>query len=234
MFTSSEAVGEDASALFNMISGYSEPKQWHRLAIAPIWLRKRFYDLINREIEHAKAGGQGYIVAKMNSLIDRDMISKLYEASQAGVKIELIVRGICGLRPGIEGLSENITVRSIVGQFLEHSRIYYFYNNGNEEWYCSSADWMPRNLDRRVEILFPIEDEDIQQRVQEILDIQLKDTIRASQMNSDGSYDRIDLRGKIRFDSQQYFVDQAKSNAPKDNEYETTRVFTPMTNPDAK
>lgn len=231
VFTSSEAVGEDASALFNMISGYSEPKQWHRLAIAPIWLRKKFYALIQREIDHAKAGGEGHIIAKMNSLIDRDMIAKLYEASQAGVKIELIVRGICGLKPGILGLSDNITVRSIVGQFLEHSRIYYFYNNGKEEWYCSSADWMPRNLDRRVEILFPIEDKDIQARVHEILEIQLQDTIRASQMNSDGTYDRIDLRGKVRFDSQQYFVDQAKANAPKENEYETTRVFTPMKNP---
>lgn len=231
MFTCSDPIGEDASALFNMISGYSEPKQWHRLAIAPIWLRKRFYALIDREIVNAKAGHGAHIIAKMNSLIDRDMIAKLYEASQAGVKIELIVRGICGLRPGVEGLSENITVRSIVGQFLEHSRIYYFYNNGQEEWYCSSADWMPRNLDRRVEILFPVEDEDIQQRIQEILDIQLKDTIRASQMNSDGTYDRIDLRGKVRFDSQQYFVDSAKANAPKENEYETTRVFTPLQNP---
>ena len=231
VFTCSEAVGEDASALFNMISGYSEPKQWHRLAIAPIWLRKKFYALIQREIDHVKAGGEGRIIAKMNSLIDRDMIAKLYEASQAGVKIDLIVRGICGLKPGIEGLSENITVRSIVGQFLEHSRIYYFYNSGKEEWYCSSADWMPRNLDRRVEILFPIEDEDIKARVHEILEVQLKDTIRASQMNSDGTYDRIDLRGKVRFDSQQYFVDQAKANAPKENEYETTRVFTPMKNP---
>ena len=234
IFTCSEAVGEDASALFNMISGYSEPKQWHRLAIAPIWLRKRFYMLIEREIAHAKAGHEAHIIAKMNSLIDRDMIAKLYEASNAGVKVELIVRGICGLKPGIPGLSENITVRSIVGQFLEHSRIYYFYNDGKEEWYCSSADWMPRNLDRRVEILFPIEDEDIQARIHEILDIQLQDTIRASQMNSDGSYERIDLRGKVRFDSQQYFVDQAKANAPKVNEYETTRVFTPMQNPEIK
>ena len=234
IFTCSEPIGEDASALFNMISGYSEPKQWHRLAIAPIWLRKRFYRLIEREIDHARAGHEAHIIAKMNSLIDRDMIAKLYEASQAGVKIELIVRGICGLKPGIAGLSENITVRSIVGQFLEHSRIYYFYNDGNEEWYCSSADWMPRNLDRRVEILFPIEDEDIQARIHEILEIQLKDTIRASQMNSDGTYERIDLRGKVRFDSQQYFVDQAKVNAPKSNEYETTRVFTPMQNPEIK
>lgn len=231
VFTCSDPIGEDASALFNMISGYSEPRQWHRLAIAPIWLRKRFYALIDREIENAKSGKEAKIIAKMNSLIDRDMIAKLYEASNAGVKIDLIVRGICGLKPGIVGLSENITVRSIVGQFLEHSRIYYFYNNGQEEWYCSSADWMPRNLDRRVEILFPIEDEDIQARVHEILEIQLKDTIRASQMNSDGSYDRIDLRGKARFDSQQYFVDQAKANAPKENEFETTRVFTPMKNP---
>lgn len=230
IFTCSDAIGEDASALFNMISGYSEPKQWNRLAIAPIWLRDKFYALIQRETDHAKNGRPAKIVAKMNSLIDKNMISKLYEASMAGVKIELIVRGICGLRPGIPGLSENISVRSIVGQFLEHSRIYYFYNDGQEEIYLSSADWMPRNLDRRVEILFPVESEEIQTRVKEILEMQLNDTIRASVMNSDGSYDRIDLRGKVRFDSQEYFVQSAKKACYHEPEYVQTRIFTPMKN----
>ena len=230
IFTCSDAIGEDASALFNMISGYSEPKHWNKLAIAPIWLRNKFYALIDREIAHAKSGRPARIVAKMNSLIDKHMIAKLYEASMAGVKIELIVRGICGLRPGIEGLSENITVRSIVGQFLEHSRIYYFYNDNHEEMYLSSADWMPRNLDRRVEILFPVESEEIQERVKEILQMQLKDTIRASVMEPDGTYHHIDLRGKVRFDSQEYFVESAKKACMSEPEYQQKRVFTPMKN----
>lgn len=230
IFTCSDAIGEDASALFNMISGYSEPKHWNRLAIAPIWLRDKFYQLIDREIAHARNGRPARIVAKMNSLIDRPMIARLYEASMAGVQIDLIVRGICGLRPGIEGLSDNIRVRSIVGRFLEHSRIYYFYNDGNEELYLSSADWMPRNLDRRVEILFPVESEEIQARVWEILSMQLEDTIRASIMHSDGTYSRVDLRGKSRFDSQAYFVESALEHGRREPEYTKTRVFTPLMN----
>lgn len=230
IFTCSDAIGEDASALFNMISGYSEPKHWNRLAIAPYWLRDKFYFLIDREIAHAKAGEPARIVAKMNSLIDKQMIAKLYEASQAGVEISLIVRGICGLRPGIAGLSENITVRSLVGQFLEHSRIYYFFNNGEEEMYLSSADWMPRNLDRRVEILFPVEAKDIQARVKEILEMQLKDTLRASIMHEDGTYSHVDLRGKERFDSQVYFVEQAKNACAKTPESSQAKIFTPMQN----
>lgn len=230
IFTCHEAIGEDASALFNMISGYSEPKHWNRLAIAPLWLRDQFYYLIDREIAHAKNGREAHIIAKMNSLIDKAMIAKLYEASMAGVKIELIVRGICGLRPGIPGLSETISVRSIVGQFLEHSRIYYFYNDGNEDFYLSSADWMPRNLDRRVEILFPVEAPEIQERVKEILSCQLKDNIGASIMAADGTYSKVDLRGKERFDSQAYFVECAKKACMKAPEYEETRIFTPMTN----
>ena len=233
LFTCSEPIGEDATALFNMISGFNEPRHWNRLAIAPHWLRKKFVDLIDREIEHARQGNEAKIIAKMNSLIDKEIIAKLYEASQAGVKIQLIVRGICGLRPGIVGLSENIEVRSIVGQFLEHSRIYYFYNDGDEEYYCSSADWMPRNLDRRVEILFPVEDETIQQRVREILDAQLADTVRASIMHPDGSYSHIDLRGKTRFDSQQYFVDVTNKRHSEDTEAYPHHTFIPMKNPEA-
>ena len=151
IMTCNEAFGEDATAVFNMLSGYSEPRHWNRLALAPIWLRDRLYRLIDREIEHAKAGEEAYIIAKMNSLCDRDVIAKLYEASAAGVKIQLIVRGICCLRVGIPGVSENISVRSVVGTFLEHARIFCFGNGGHEELYMASADWMPRNLDRRVE-----------------------------------------------------------------------------------
>ena len=152
----------------------------------------------------------------------------LYEASAAGVKIELIIRGICCLKVGIKGVSENISVRSIVGNFLEHSRIFYFENDGNCEIYMGSADWMPRNLDRRVEILFPIEDEDIQARIHEILEIQLKDTIRASQMNSDGTYERIDRRGKVLLCAQDYFTEEAKEYLKKiEKKDENSRVFIP-------
>ncbi len=232
IFTCSELIGEDAGALFNMISGYSEPRQWNRLAIAPIWLRDTFYRLIDREIDNAKAGKPARMIAKMNSLIDKDMIDKLYEASQAGVEIDLIVRGICGLRPGIAGLSEHIRVRSIVGQFLEHSRIYYFQNDDRPELYLSSADWMPRNLDRRVEILFPVESPEIFDRVMEILEAQLRDTLRASIMNSDGTYERVDLRGKEKFDCQQYFVRAANAHQDQDDWHETRR-FVPQTHKEA-
>ncbi len=150
IFTCMESVGEDATAVFNMLSGYSEPLSWNRLVLAPIWLRGKFMHLIERETAHARAGKEARIVAKMNSLCDEGIIAALYEASAAGVKIDLIVRGICCLKVGIHGVSENIHVRSIVGNFLEHSRIFYFQNGGDEEIYMGSADWMPRNLDRRV------------------------------------------------------------------------------------
>ena len=139
----------------------------------------------------------------MNSLVDANIIDALYEASCAGVKIDLIVRGICCLRPGVPGLSENITVRSITGRFLEHSRIYYFYNEGQEDIYLSSADWMPRNLIRRVELLFPVEDPDCKARVMEVLEVELEDTVRSHFLDSDGSYHKLDLRGKTKLDSQE-------------------------------
>lgn len=221
LFTCDEAIGEDASALFNMISGYSEPRVWHQLAIAPYWLRDKFYALIDREMQY---GNEGHIIAKMNSLIDKGMMEKVYEAAEAGVHIDLIVRGICGLKP-----HRNITIRSIVGQFLEHSRIYYFHNGGNSEYYASSADWMSRNLNRRVEILFPILDNDIKLRVKQILDAQLKDTLRASVMDEDGNYHHIDLRGKERFDSQQFFIDlhKTQTTAAKMHQH---HQFIPMKN----
>ena len=151
LFTCSEPIGEDATAVFNMLSGYSEPLLWNKLSLAPLWLKDKFLYLIQREQKYAQEGHPAHIIAKMNSLCDRDIIAALYEASAAGVRIDLIVRGICCLRTGIPGVSENITVRSIVGTFLEHSRIFYFENDGNPEYYCGSADWMPRNLERRVE-----------------------------------------------------------------------------------
>ena len=158
ILTCSEPIGEDATAVFNMLSGYSEPKNWNRLVLAPLWLRDTFMRLIRRETEHARNHEPARIVAKMNSLCDKEIIAALYEASAAGVKIDLVIRGICCLKTGIPGISETIHVRSIVGNFLEHARIFYFRNGGNEEFYMGSADWMPRNLDKRVEIMFPVED----------------------------------------------------------------------------
>ena len=151
-------IGEDATAVFNMLSGYSEPPTWNRLILAPLWLRNRCVRMIRRETMRAREGKPAHIMAKMNSLCDREIIACLYEASCAGVKIELVVRGICCLKAGVPGLSENISVHSIVGNFLEHARIFYFENGGSPEVYMGSADWMPRNLDKRVEIMFPVED----------------------------------------------------------------------------
>ncbi len=202
LFTCSEPFGVDASEFFNMLSGYAEPPEWRRLIPAPLWLRSFFEKRIRREILNAREGKKAAIIAKINSLADGAMIELLYEASAAGVKIDLIVRGICCLRAGVPGLSENISVRSITGRFLEHSRIFCFYNEGTEDIYLSSADWMPRNLDRRVELLFPVEDIDCRNRVLEILQLELEDTIRSHMMQPDGSYHKQDLRGKAKIDSQ--------------------------------
>lgn len=231
LLTCDERIGEDATAVFNMLSGYSEPDYWNKLAVAPIWLRDRFLHLIAMEEENAKKGNKARIVAKMNSLCDRDIIAALYKASAAGVKIDLIVRGICCLKTGIPGVSENITVRSIVGNFLEHSRIFYFYANGNEEIYMGSADWMPRNLDKRVEIIFPVEDELLKTEVMHILDIQLRDNVKAHILQPDGSYKKEDRRGKDALNSQDYFCKEAKERARVPKENIETRVFIPAEHP---
>lgn len=228
IFTCSEAIGEDATAVFNMLSGYSEPPSWNRLVVAPIWLRKKFLKLIGRETKNAKEGKEGKIVAKMNSLCDKEIIAALYEASAAGVKIDLIIRGICCLRTGIPGISEQIRVRSIVGNFLEHSRIFYFYNDGQPEFYMGSADWMPRNLDRRVEILFPVEDEEIQKSVYHILEVELMDNVKAHILGQDGEYEKIDKRGKVLVDSQDQFCKEAKVKKAKDKGKYKERVFIPV------
>ena len=235
LLTCSEPIGEDATAVFNMLSGYSEPANWNKLSLAPLWLRERFLAMIRREMEYAKNGEPAHIIAKMNSLCDPEMIAALYEASAAGVKIELIIRGICSLRVGIPGISENISVRSIVGTFLEHSRIYYFLNGGQEEVYLASADWMPRNLDRRVEILFPIENELLKKEVLHVLEIQLQDTIKAQIKQPDGTYEKVDRRGKAALCSQIYFMEYAKGlNRPQEDVMHD-RVFIPaepMEDPD--
>ncbi len=226
IMTCAENIGEDATAVFNMLSGYSEPRRWNSLAVAPIWLRGKFVELIRREAEHAKAGQPAHIIAKMNSLCDPDIIAELYAASAAGVKIELIVRGICCLKVGIPNVSENITVRSIVGTFLEHARIFYFRNGGEEEYYMGSADWMPRNLDRRVEIVFPVEDPDLQEEVRHILDIQLADTIKAQELQPDDTYERIDRRGKMPLCAQDFFCEEAVDRARKKTQ-PMSRTFKP-------
>ncbi|MBO4687811.1 MAG: RNA degradosome polyphosphate kinase [Clostridiales bacterium] len=203
LFTASETFGVDASEFFNTLSGFSEPPEWKRLIPAPTRMKNYFLEKISQEAKNARKGKKTRIIAKMNSLVDASIIDALYDASCAGVKIDLIVRGICCLRPGIPGLSENITVRSITGRFLEHSRIYYFYNEGQEDIYLSSADWMSRNLIRRVELLFPVEDPDCKKRVMEVLDIELEDTVRSHFLDSNGSYHKLDLRGKKKIDSQE-------------------------------
>ncbi len=209
MFTCKQQYGEDATAVFNMLSGYSEPLAWNKLSLAPLWLRDKFLALIRREADNAGKGRAARIIAKMNSLCDPGIIEALYEAAAAGVEIQLIVRGICCLKAGVPGLSETIHVRSIVGTFLEHARIFYFENNGEPEYYMGSADWMPRNLDKRVEILFPVEAPELKEKIDKILTIQLADTKKAHLLMPDGTYEKVDQRGKAPLNSQMYFYEQA-------------------------
>ena len=228
IFTCAEAIGEDATAVFNMLSGYSEPKQWHQLIVAPIWMRKKFVSLIDREIQHAIDGKEAYMVAKMNSLCDKGIIEKLYEASAAGVRIQLIVRGICCLKVGIPGVSENIQVSSIVGNFLEHSRMFYFYNDGAEEMYMGSADWMPRNLDKRVEIVFPVEDPICREKAKHILEVQLKDNVKAYYLKKDGTYVRLDRRGKRPCSAQKTFAEETTKRNAENKDRKQERLFVPI------
>ncbi len=188
LFSCREELGADLTDVFNFLTGYSRQKAYREIMVAPVNMRDRFLELIRREIENVQNGFSGRIVAKMNALVDPQIISALYEASRAGVQIDLIIRGICCLRPGLPNLSENIRVISIIGRFLEHSRIYYFYNNSQEEIYIGSADWMRRNLDRRVEVITPIKDQDIAKDLQEILGIMLADNRHAWELQPDGSY----------------------------------------------
>ncbi len=208
LLTADPEIGEDASDLFNFLTGYSYQTEYRQLIIAPINMRERMLELIERETENQSNGKEARIIVKINSLTDDKIIRALYRASQAGVKIDLIVRGICVLRPGIEGISENIRVISVVGRFLEHSRIFYFANGGKEEIYIGSADWMHRNLDRRVEAIVPINDARLRKSIrQEILEIYLKDNVNARILKSDGTYQKIAAKSEeAEFDSQMYFV----------------------------
>lgn len=231
-FTCKETYSSDASALFNLLTGYSKPPQWKRIHVAPVGLRAFFSQMIQNEIKYASKGRGGRIIAKMNSLVDEDIIRELYAASQAGVEIDLIVRGICCLKPGVPGVSETIRVRSIIGRFLEHSRIYCFGNGGNPLYYLSSADWMPRNLDRRVETLFPVEQTDLTARLKQILHIQLRDTVKARQMQPDGSYKRIDRRGKPYVNTQEFLHQIASQTARHQEEAAESGLFIPRTAPE--
>ena len=225
-------IGEDATAVFNMLSGYSEPLNWNLLSVAPLWLRNQFLRLIRRETQFARAGKPASITAKMNSLCDKEIIAALYEASCAGVKIRLVVRGICCLKAGIPGLSEHIEVRSIVGEFLEHARIFIFENDGSEEIYMGSADWMPRNLDRRVEILFPVLEEPLKERIRRYMELELEDNLKAHVLQPDGTYEKPDRRGKVPVNSQETLCrlaeEAARAERKKWEPRENGRVFIPV------
>jgi polyphosphate kinase len=209
-----DALGADLTDLFNYLTGYSRQQSYRKLLIAPVNLRDRMVALIQRETDHCRAGRPSRIVAKMNALVDPQIIVALYEASQAGVQIDLIVRGICCLRPGVEGVSENIRVTSIVGRFLEHSRVFYFHNSGQEEVFIGSADWMPRNLDRRVEAVVPIEDEAIVKDLQELLGIMLADNRQAWDLQPDGRYlQRRPATGAAEQSSQKILMEMAMQEA---------------------
>jgi len=207
IFTADEQIGEDATEFFNYLTGYSGQKNYRKLLVSPVNLRERLTELIDRETAHAKAGRPARIIAKLNRLADEQIIERLYEASQAGVSIDLIIRGICMLRPGVPGLSENIRVRSIVGRFLEHSRIFNFANGGDEETHLGSPDWMYRNLDRRVEVVCPVEDPKLRTYLkEEVLNAYLRDNVNASELHPDGSYRRIKPSSDEEpFDSQMFF-----------------------------
>ena len=205
IFTGRQEFERDFVHLFNLLTGYSRHASWQHIGVAPLNLRSTFIDLIDREIAHVQQGGKGHIIAKMNALIDTTIIKALYRASMAGVKIELIVRGVCSLRAGVPGVSENITVRSILDRFLEHSRVFWFRNGGDDALFISSADWMTRNLDRRIEIVFPVHDAKVKKRLREILKTYLGDTVKARMLEPDGSYRRVEP-GATPMRAQQTFL----------------------------
>lgn len=212
LLTCDPHIGADTTLLFNRLTGFTNNAAYQKLLVAPEHLRSAIYALIRREIDHARAGREARMILKMNALVDQRMVSLLYEASQVGVQIDLIVRGICCLRPGVAGVSENIRVRCLIGRYLEHARIYYFANGGAAEIYCGSADLMPRNLDRRVETWFPIQAPDLKQRLlDEILAIELADTAKARYLLPDGSYERLlPAEGDPPLDAQRWFMEHAR------------------------
>lgn len=212
LFTAREDFAEDATSFFNMLTGYSAPQRWNRWVVAPLGLHEAVLGLIARETQHALSGRPAHITAKMNSLVDADVIAALYAASQAGVQVELLVRGICCLRPGVPGVSDRIRVRAVVDRFLEHARIFHFENGGQDEVYCSSADWMPRNFRRRVEVLYPICDETLKARmIEEVLGTMRSDGLKSWELGPDSVYERPADASQVR--SQQRFIDLARERA---------------------
>jgi polyphosphate kinase len=214
LFTVDDAIGRDATELFNYLTGCSRQLEYRKLLVAPVNLREKITALFDREIEHQRAGRQAHIIAKFNRLADTQIIDKLYEVSRAGVRVDLIVRGICMLRPGIPALSENITVRSVVGRFLEHSRIFYFANGGNDDLYVGSADLMARNLKNRIEVVAPVTDPDSKQYLKDVvLGAYLRDNVKARELQPDGTYSRISSEAGADFLSQSYFIGRSSSLA---------------------
>ncbi|MBK8482538.1 MAG: polyphosphate kinase 1 [Proteobacteria bacterium] len=225
LLTCDEAIGEDVSALFNVITGATEPPLWRKVEMSPTGMRRRLLALIDREIAGSRPGARGRIVAKMNALVDAEMIEALYAASRGGVRVDLIVRGTCCLRPGVRGLSEHIRVRSVVGRWLEHPRVLWLRNGGKEEIYLSSADWMPRNLDHRIELLFPVEEPAHREYLGAVLELQLKDNVKARELTADGRYRRVERSGAA-IDSQMAIYDYTRrwqQSAPP-----TGRRFVPL------
>jgi polyphosphate kinase len=210
LLTCNPEITKDVSELYNLLTGYSKQQEWRKILVAPVNMRKQFKEMINECIKFHSEEKPSSITIVMNSLVDPEMIKMLYCASNKGIPIKLLIRGICCLVPGVEGLSENITVRSIVGRFLEHSRIYLFEYNGEKKIYCGSADWMERNLDRRVEVAFPILDKDNQERILEILDIFFRGNVKARYLKSDGKYYRYDLTKEKPFNAQSKFIELAE------------------------
>jgi polyphosphate kinase len=211
LFTSREDFGEDLTEVFNLLTGYTRPQRFHHVLMAPMRLREHFMRMIERETEQARAGRPARIIAKVNSLIDRAIIEKLYQASQAGVTIDLIVRGMCSLRPGVAGMSERIRVISIVDRYLEHARIFYFQNGDPHSFWLASSDWMPRNFDRRIEIAFPIIEPRLQTNLKEILELQLGENVKGWSMQPDGSYKRIESQDGPTFRFQERFYEMLQS-----------------------
>ncbi|MFQ3680438.1 MAG: polyphosphate kinase, partial [Pseudanabaenaceae cyanobacterium] len=211
LFSCREELGADLTDLFNNLTGYLRQKHYRQLLVAPLSMRERFVELIQREIQHQRNGYPSYIAVKMNSLVDPEIIAQLYEASQAGVHIDAIVRGICTLKPGVPGLSETIRVVSIIGRFLEHSRIFFFGNGGQEEVYIGSADWMPRNLDSRVEVVTPVADPALIQELKQMLEIMLADNRQAWELQPDGTYRQKQPQpGEPELSSQRHFMAQGR------------------------
>lgn len=241
LFTADTDMGIDASNIFNMLSGYSEPPYFHKLHISPDGIRDFINEKLDDEIAIAKAGQPAVVKMKMNSLSDPQIISKLYEASHAGVKIQLIIRGICCLRTGIKGISDNIEVHSIIGRLLEHSRIYYFSNDGEPQIYLSSADMMTRNLNRRVELLFPLLQPEISHRAMTIFETMWADTVKTRILQPDNTYARVDGRGLEVLDSQAEFIREAEQavkadhgdTTPTSNAHQFIPMMSPKNEPDA-